>query len=76
MRAESDESLTSMGRSVDLSRSIMYSIVKEKNKIKDHAGNVGNVQSKIMIKRRGAVIEKMERSLRLWIEDQHKKTIQ
>jgi hypothetical protein len=34
--AESGESLTSVGRLVDLSRSTVYSIVKENDKIKDH----------------------------------------
>jgi hypothetical protein len=61
-RAESGESLTSVGRSVNLSQSTVYSVVKEKDKIKDHARNAGNMQSTIMSKRRGAVIEKMERS--------------
>jgi hypothetical protein len=51
-RAESGESLTSIGCSVDLSRLTVYSIVKEKDKIKDHVRNAGNIQSTIMLKRR------------------------
>jgi hypothetical protein len=53
----------------------VYSIVKEKDKIKDHVQNAGNTQSTIMSKKQGAAIEEMERSLKLWTEDQHQKNI-
>jgi hypothetical protein len=47
-RAESSESLTSIGRSVAFSRLTVYSIVKEKDKMNDHVRNAGNMQSTIM----------------------------
>jgi hypothetical protein len=37
----------------------VYLIVKEKDKVKDHVRNAGNMQSTIMSKRRSAVIEEM-----------------
>jgi hypothetical protein len=49
-RAEGGESLTRIGRSVILSRSTVYSIVKEKDKIKDHVRNAENMQSIIVSK--------------------------
>jgi hypothetical protein len=49
--------------------------VKEKGKIKQHVRNSGNVSLKIISIRRGAAMEEMERSLTLWIEDEHQKNI-
>jgi hypothetical protein len=66
------ESLALIKSSTDLSRWLsVYSIVKEKDKIKNHKQNAGNMQTMIMSKRQGAVTEEMEKSLKLWIEDQH-----
>lgn len=47
--------------------------MKEKDKIKSHAGTSGNMQSMIMPKRLGTVSEEMERPFKLWIKDERKK---
>jgi hypothetical protein len=65
------ESLALIKSLTDLSQSTVYSIVKGKDKIKNHVQNAGNMQTMIMSKRQGAVTEEMEKSLKLWIEDQH-----
>ena len=47
--------------------------MKEKDKIREHVRNARNISSAIISKRRGVVMEEMERSLTVWIEDQHQK---
>lgn len=75
-RSENGESQASIGRFYDLSRSTVSSILKEKEKIKQYVRSAGNVCSGTIIsKRRGAVVEEMEKSLTVWIEDQHQKNI-
>ena len=54
---------------------MVYSILKNKNKIKEYVQNCGNISSKIVSKRHGIVMDEMERSLSSWIDDQHQKDV-
>lgn len=51
----------------------MCSVVKEKNKVKEHVQNAQTISSKTVSKRQGAVMEKMDRSLQLCTDNQHHK---
>ena len=74
-RSESGESFASIGRSYDINRSTICSILKNKIKIKEYVQNCGNISSKIVSKRHGIVMDEMERSLSSWIDDQHQKDV-
>jgi hypothetical protein len=56
-QAKNSKSLASIGQPADIRQSTVPSIANGKDKIKDHVQNAGQVQI----------------SLKLWIEDQHKK---
>lgn len=72
-RSENGESFASIGRSYDINRSTICSILKNKDKIKEYVKNCGNISSKIISKRHGMVMDKMEKSLSYWISDQNQK---
>lgn len=74
-RSESGESFASIGRSLEVSRSTICSIVKNKNKIEEYVQKCGNISSKIVSKRHGVVMDRMEKSLTMRIEDQHQKGV-
>ncbi|XP_017778301.1 PREDICTED: uncharacterized protein LOC108563966 [Nicrophorus vespilloides] len=52
-----------------LNRSTISTILKDKIKILDHVISSGSVDSYIVSKKRGSVIEEMERLLKLWISE-------
>lgn len=74
-RSKNGESYASIGRSYDINRSTICSILKNKDKIKEYVENCGNMSSKIVSKRHGIVMDEMEKSLSYWISDQNQKNV-
>lgn len=68
-RIEKGETLASVGRAFDLRTSTISTIMKGKNRILDYIKNSGSLDSCIVTKRRGVVIEQTERLLKIWIDD-------
>lgn len=74
-RSENGESYASIGRSYDINRSTICSILKNKDKIKEYVKKIGNISSKIVSKRHGIVMDEMEKSLCYWISNQNQENI-
>jgi hypothetical protein len=55
--------LASVGHLLDLIQLTVCSVVEEKNIIKEHVWNAGNMLLKTMSKRKGVVMEEMEKLL-------------
>lgn len=64
-RAESGESLASIACAFNLSHSTVSTIVQNKQKTLDYVKNSGSLNSFIMSKKRGIIMEKMEKLLTL-----------
>lgn len=73
LRYENGETLSSIARRYGMNRSTIGTILKQKEKIKEFVQSAGPLKSAMMTKRRGRVLEEMERLLAMWIEDQHQR---
>ncbi|KHJ44556.1 CENP-B DNA-binding domain protein [Trichuris suis] len=67
-RVERGERIADVGRAHNLNRSTVGTIMKSKDRIKEHAKTALAMQSKIVSYRREVVMAEMEQLLRMWIE--------
>ncbi|KFD56943.1 hypothetical protein M514_02200 [Trichuris suis] len=67
-RVERGERIIDVGRAHNLNRFTVDTIMKSKDKIKEHSKTPLAMQSKIVSCRRGVVMAEMEQLLRMWIE--------
>lgn len=74
-RYEKGETLSSTATTYGMNRSTIATIVKQKEKIKEFVLPAGPLKANKMTKRRGLVLEEMERLLAVWIEDQHQRRV-
>ncbi|KFD54630.1 hypothetical protein M513_04575, partial [Trichuris suis] len=74
-RVERGERIADVGRAHNLNRSTVGTIMKSKDKIKEHAKTAFAMQSKIVSYRRGVVMAEMEQLLSMWIEDHQQRRI-
>ncbi|XP_007431162.1 CENPB DNA-binding domain-containing protein 1, partial [Python bivittatus] len=58
-----------------MNRFMIGMIIKNKEKIMEHVKSSVPIQSMIISKRRGKVMEELERLLGMWIEDQHQRHV-
>lgn len=68
-RLERGERMSDVARKFNMNRSTVGTILKNKEKIVEHVKFPVPMQSTIITKRRGKVIEEMEKLLSVWIED-------
>ena len=74
-RSERGESATNIGRALDLSRSTVATIIKDKVRILEHVKGSAPMQSTVITKQRSGLMIEMERLLVLWLEDQNQRRI-
>uniref|UniRef100_UPI00358E7BA4 tigger transposable element-derived protein 1-like isoform X2 n=1 Tax=Myxine glutinosa TaxID=7769 RepID=UPI00358E7BA4 len=72
-RSDKGETLSQIGRSLDLNRSTVGTIVKDKTRILQHIKGSAPMKSTIITKQRSGVIADMEKLLILWLEDQNQR---
>ncbi|KAK3876081.1 hypothetical protein Pcinc_019093 [Petrolisthes cinctipes] len=72
-RLESGEKMANVARKFNMNRSTIGTILKNKAKIVEHVKSSVPMQSTIISKKRGKVIEEMEKHLALWMEDHFQK---
>lgn len=69
MRLEKGEKMAEVARKFNMNRSTVCMILKSKEKIVKHVKSSVTMQSTIISKKGGRVIEAMEKQLGLWIKD-------
>lgn len=74
-RHEAGETISSMATKYKMNRSTIATILSQKVQIKDFKLPDAPLKASKMTKRRGLVLEEMERLLVIWIEDQHQRRI-
>ena len=74
-RSERGESATNIGRALDLSRSTVATIIKDKERILSHVKGSAPMQSTVITKQRSGLLIETERLLNLWLEDQNQRRI-
>uniref|UniRef100_A0A8C4RA68 HTH CENPB-type domain-containing protein n=1 Tax=Eptatretus burgeri TaxID=7764 RepID=A0A8C4RA68_EPTBU len=72
-RSDRGENLSQIGRSLDLNRSTVGTIIKDKTRILQHIKGSAPMKSTIITKQRSGVIANMEKLLILWLEDQNQR---
>ena len=70
-RSEKGETPTIIGKALNLSRSTVGKIVKDKELILDHVKGSAPMKATFIMKQRNGLIIEMERLLVLWLEDQN-----
>ncbi|ROT86069.1 putative tigger transposable element-derived protein 1-like isoform X9 [Penaeus vannamei] len=73
-RVERGEKMADVARSYQMNRSTIGTILKNKDKIMEHVKSSVPMQSTIISKKRGKVIEELEKLLSIWMEDCHQKS--
>ncbi|XP_045117649.1 tigger transposable element-derived protein 1-like [Portunus trituberculatus] len=68
-RLEKGEKMSDVARKFNMNRSTVGTIIKNKEKIVEHVKSAVPMQSTIISKKRGKVIEEMEKHLGVWFED-------
>ncbi|XP_045101357.1 tigger transposable element-derived protein 1-like [Portunus trituberculatus] len=68
-RLEKGEKMSDVARKFNMNRSTVGTIIKNKEKIVEHGKSAVPMQSTIISKKRGKVIEEMEKHLGIWFED-------
>ena len=72
-RSEKGETPTIIGKALNLSRSTVGTIVKDKERIKEHVKGSAPMKATVITKQRSGLIIEMERLLVLWLEDQNQR---
>ncbi|XP_068234250.1 putative CENPB DNA-binding domain-containing protein 1 [Palaemon carinicauda] len=67
--------MVSVARAYNLNRSTVGTIYKQKDRIMEHVKGAVPMQSTIISKKRGKIIEEMEKLLTIWLEDQQQRRI-
>ncbi|XP_044275311.1 tigger transposable element-derived protein 1-like [Varanus komodoensis] len=70
-RVERGEKMIDVARSYNMNRSTISTILKNKDKIMEHVKSAVPMLSTIISKKRGKVMEEMEKHLSVWMQDQH-----
>ena len=66
-RLDNGEKMSDVARKFNMNRSTIGTIMKNKEKIVEHVKSAVPMQSTIISKKRGKVIEEMEKHLGVWI---------
>ncbi|XP_068247804.1 tigger transposable element-derived protein 1-like [Palaemon carinicauda] len=74
-KLDTGEKMVSVARAYNLNRSTVGTIYKQKDRIMEHVKGAVPMQSTIISKRRGKIIEEMEKLLTIWLEDQQQRRI-
>ncbi|XP_057575413.1 tigger transposable element-derived protein 1-like isoform X2 [Hippopotamus amphibius kiboko] len=74
-RVERGEKMVDVAQSYNLNRSTIGSIVKNKDKIMEHVKSAMPMTSTIITKKRGKVMEEMEKLLSVWMQDQRQRRV-
>ena len=74
-RSEKGEKPTNIGRLLNLSRSTVATIIKDKECILEHVKGSAPMKSTVITKQRSGLIIEMERLLVLWLEDQNQRRV-
>ncbi|XP_059939309.1 tigger transposable element-derived protein 1-like isoform X2 [Mesoplodon densirostris] len=74
-RVERGEKMVDVAHSYNLNRSTIGSIVKNKDKIMEHVKSAMPMTSTIITKKRGKVMEEMEKLLSVWMQDQRQRRV-
>ncbi|XP_068246736.1 tigger transposable element-derived protein 1-like [Palaemon carinicauda] len=74
-KLDSGEKMVNVARAYNLNRSTVGTIYKQKDRIMEHVKGAVPMQSTIISKRRGKIIEEMEKLLTIWLEDQQQRRI-
>lgn len=72
-RHDSGEKVVDIARSYLMNESTIRTIIRDKERIKGHVRSAPQMQTTIITKKRGTVMEEMERLLCFWIEDQYQR---
>ncbi|XP_021573038.1 tigger transposable element-derived protein 1 [Carlito syrichta] len=73
-RVERGEKMVDVARSYNMNRSTICTILKNKDKIMEHMKSAVPM-STIISKKRGKVMEEMEKLLSVWMQDQHQRRV-
>ena len=68
-RLDNGENIFDVARKFNMNRSTVGTIMNNKEKVVEHVKSAVPMQSTIISKKRGKVIEEMEKHLGVWIED-------
>ena len=74
-KLDAGERMVSVARAYNMNRSTIGTIYKQKDCIMEHVKGAVPMQSTIISKRRGKVLEEMEKLLAIWLEDQQQRRI-
>ncbi|XP_069990635.1 putative CENPB DNA-binding domain-containing protein 1 [Penaeus vannamei] len=74
IRVERGELTADVAHSYQMNRSTIRTILKNKDKIMEHVKSSVTIKSTIISKKRGKVIEELEKLLSIWMEDCHQKS--
>ncbi|TEA38794.1 hypothetical protein DBR06_SOUSAS610161, partial [Sousa chinensis] len=74
-RVERGEKMVDVTRSYSMNRSTISTILKNKDKIMEHVKSAVPKMSTIVSKKRGKVMEEMEKLLRVWVQNQHQRRV-
>ncbi|XP_067932973.1 tigger transposable element-derived protein 1-like [Watersipora subatra] len=70
---DAGEKMVSVARAYNLNRSTVGTIYKQKDCIMEHVKGAVPMQSTIISKKRGKIIEEMEKLLTIWLDDQQRR---
>ncbi|XP_068229516.1 tigger transposable element-derived protein 1-like [Palaemon carinicauda] len=74
-KLDTGEKMVSVARAYNLNRLTVGTIYKQKDRIMEHVKGAVPMQSTIISKKRGKIIEEMEKILTIWLEDQQQRRI-
>uniref|UniRef100_A0A3Q1CCE3 HTH CENPB-type domain-containing protein n=1 Tax=Amphiprion ocellaris TaxID=80972 RepID=A0A3Q1CCE3_AMPOC len=74
-KLDAGEKMVSVARAYNMNRSTIGTIYKQKDRIMEHVKGAVPMQSTIISKKRGKILEEMEKLLTIWLEDQQQRRI-
>ncbi|XP_069901967.1 putative CENPB DNA-binding domain-containing protein 1 [Globicephala melas] len=74
-RVEKGKKMVGVAHSYNMNSSIIDTILKNKDKIMEHVKSAVPMMSTIILKKRGKVMEEMEKLLNVWTQDQHQSRV-
>ena len=74
-RKEQGEGTSAISRNLGLAQSTVWTVLKNREAIKKAGENATHLQSKLLTKHREPIMDKMERLLKMWIDDQNRQNM-
>lgn len=71
-RAEKGTKATEIARALDIPRTTIVTILKDKARIQEHVKGSASLQSTVITKQRGGLLVQVEKLLIAWLEDQNR----